>query len=158
MEFSDKYLCGGYNPVMADGKIPGKILAVDWGSKRIGLAISDETQTLARPLHVLEHISRAEDARRVIEAADQDGASLIIVGVTYSDENELSPSGRSAQRLAAEIEMQASIKLILWDEEFSTNVMKETMILTGSPRSKRSGHSDDKAAAIILQSYLDSNK
>lgn len=143
---------------MADGKNSGKVLAVDWGAKRIGLAISDESQTIARPLAVLKHTSRAEDAKRIQETADQNCVSLIIVGVTYSYENELSPSGRSAQRLAAEIEKQASIKLILWDEEFSTNVLKETMILTGSPRSKRSGHADDKAAAIILQSYLDSNQ
>ena len=47
---------------MADGKISGKVLAVDWGSKRIGLAISDESQTIARPLAVLKHTSRAEDA------------------------------------------------------------------------------------------------
>ena len=143
---------------MADGKNSGKVLAVDWGSKKIGLAISDETQTLARPLAVLEHTSRADDAKRVIEAAKQDGASLIIVGVTYNDENELSPSGRSAQRLAVEIENQSSIRVIMWDEDFSTKEMKETSILTGSPRIKRKGHSDDKAAAIILQSYLDSNQ
>ncbi len=81
---------------MADGKKSGKVLAVDWGANRIGLAISDVTQTIARPLAVFEHTSRAEDAKRIQVTADQNCVSMIIVGVTYSDENELSLSGCSA--------------------------------------------------------------
>ncbi len=133
----------------------GKVLAVDWGAKRIGLAVSDETRMLARSLTVIQHTSRVEDARRIIEIGKEVGATSLIIGVTYSDGNELSPSGRSSQRLAAEIEKQSDFRVVLWDEAFTTTDAQESLILTGTPRSKRVGHVDDKAAALLLQNYLD---
>jgi len=80
------------------------------------------------------------------------------VGITYSDNDELSPSGRSAQRLAEEIENQSTFKVLLWDEEFTTQKAKESMINSGLSRSKRRGHADDRAAAVLLQDYLDHMK
>lgn len=134
------------------------MLAIDWGAKRIGLAVSDPTGFLARPLAVIQHISREEDARRILEKGSEADIDAVIMGVTYMDKDELSPSGRSAQRLAAEIERQSTFKVILWNEDFTTQEAKETMIISGSSRSKRRGHADDKAAAILLQNYLNSQE
>jgi putative Holliday junction resolvase len=131
-----------------------RVLAVDWGAKRIGLAVSDPTGKLARPLAVIQHISREENARRILEKARDVKADAVIIGVTYTDGVELSPSGRSAQRLAEEIEMQSTYKVILWDEDFTTQEAKEAMIISGLSRTKRRGHADDHAAAMILQNYL----
>jgi putative Holliday junction resolvase len=80
------------------------------------------------------------------------------MGVTYADGDELSPSGRSAQRLAEEIEKQSTLKVILWDEDFTTREAKEAMINSGISCSKRRGHADDRAAAILLQNYLNTQK
>lgn len=130
-------------------------MAVDWGAKRIGLAISDETRSLARPLMVISHTSRKEDARRIVETAVAAGVDTIIMGVTYEEGSCLSPSGRSAQRLGEEIKSQSSLRVILRDEDFTTKKAKELSILTGQARGKRRGHSDDKAAALFLQEYLE---
>lgn len=143
---------------MMEIKESRKVLAVDWGAKRIGLAVSDPKGKLARPLAVIQHISREENARRILEKAREVEVDTIIMGVTYADGNELSPSGRSAQRLAEEIEKQSTFKVILWDEDFTTQEAKEVMINSGLSRSKRRGHADDRAAAIILQNYLKAQK
>jgi putative Holliday junction resolvase len=135
----------------------GRILAVDPGEKRIGLAISDPSGMLARPLRVIEHTSRAVDAAQIAaEAADQ-GAVRIIVGQAMDDEGIPSPEGRKAARLAEAIQAQTSLPVELWDESFSTQTARATRFEMGVTRKKRSGHMDDAAAAVILQGYLDAH-
>jgi putative Holliday junction resolvase len=141
-----------------DNKESRKVLAVDWGAKRIGLAVSDPAGKLARPLAVIQHISREDNARRILEKAREVEIDVIVMGVTYADGDELSPSGRSAQRLAEEIEKQSTFKVILWDEDFTTREAKEAMINSGISCSKRRGHADDRAAAILLHNYLNTQK
>ena len=141
-----------------DNLLKGRVIGVDWGAKRIGIAISDETCALARPLTVIQHTSRLNDAQRIIEMAAENQADTIITGIATTSEGELSPSGRSAQRLAAEIEKHSDLKVVLWDESFSTVDARESMVLSGKGRSKRHGHVDDKAAAILLQDFLNSQK
>ncbi|HUV15009.1 MAG TPA: Holliday junction resolvase RuvX [Pelolinea sp.] len=135
-----------------------KVLAVDWGSKRIGLAVSDSSATIAKPLCVIEHTSRKTDALSIIKKSLEVTAEIILVGVTYNDENLLTPSGRSAKRLAEEISKNSPKEIILWDEGFTTNDAKDLMFRAGKSRKKRQGHVDDIAAAVFLQKFLDSRK
>lgn len=139
-------------------KEANRVLAVDWGAKRIGLALSDPTRTIASPLTVINHRSRAEDAGVIVKNANEKGADLILVGVTYTAENELSPSGRSAMRLLEAIRELTSIEVQSWSEEGSTQAAKRSRIEMGLPKSKRKGHFDQIAAAIFLQTYLDEAK
>ena len=135
----------------------GRILAVDPGEKRIGLAISDPTAVIARPLRVILHTARAVDAAQVAAAAAEEGAVRIVVGQAMDDEGLPSPEGRKAARLAEAISLQTSLPVELWDESFSTQTARQTRIAMGVSRQKRSGHLDDLAAAVILQSYLDAH-
>ena len=135
----------------------GRILAVDPGEKRIGLAISDPTATIARPLRVILHSARALDAAQVASAAADEGAVRIVVGQALDDEGLPSPEGRKAARLAEAIAMQTNLPVELWDESFSTQTARQTRFAMGVSRQKRSGHLDDLAAAVILQSYLDAH-
>ena len=141
---------------MAEAK--KRVMGIDWGGKRLGLAISDETRTLARPLSVIQHTSRQENAQKILNLALQEDVGLIIIGVTYSPDGALSPSGRSAVRLKEEIEKQADIPIIVFDEADSTNQAKDNQIIMGSTRKKRRGHLDAHAAAIILHAYLNEVK
>lgn len=145
-----------YNPVdMESLRTTGRLLAVDWGEKKIGLAISDETQTLAKPLKVMKAGSRAENANKIVEFAEQNNCVRIIVGVSYDLEGNLSPSGRRGDRLAKEVRSKVTIPVLTVDESFSTNEALSHQIIIGAARKKRRGHLDDKAAAFFLQSYLD---
>lgn len=123
-----------------------RILAVDPGDKRHGLAISDPTGLIARPLLVLEHTSRAADAREIILAAENHEAGMILVGIPYDSEGMPGPQARKALRLVEALCETATIPILTWDESGSTQaalqIQKADQLL------------DARAAAVILQEYL----
>lgn len=135
-----------------------RILAVDPGSKNIGLALSDPTGTIANPLTIVKHVSRSEDAARIIQLAVEHQAELIIVGQALDDEGIPNFEGRKAARLAAALRAQTDLQVILWDESFSTLTAQSARCELGAPKRKRRGHIDDLAATVILQSYLDAQR
>lgn len=134
-----------------------RILAVDPGSKNIGIALSDPTGTIASPLGIIPHVSRAADAAAIAALAHEQGAALIVVGQALDEHGEPTFEGRRAARLAAAIRSQTELPVELWDESFSTSDARSAREALGSPRKKRRGHLDELAAAIILQSYLEAH-
>ena len=132
-----------------------KILAIDPGSKHIGLAISDPTGTISRPLLILHHRSRIEDNEKILSIALEEGVDTVIVGQSLEDDGEPSFEGRRSARMAESLKERLNIPIVLWNEGFSTLDARHTRIQAGGSRKKRRGHLDDVAAAIILQSYLD---
>ena len=135
-----------------------RILAVDHGEKRIGLALSDPTRTIASPLKVVEHVSRMIDAAQVAELALQNDVSLIVIGQSYDEEGKPNPAGRRAGRFADELKNQTDIPIELWDESFSTQIARAARIELGISKKKRAGHQDEFAAVVILQSYLEAHR
>lgn len=133
----------------------GKALAVDPGEVRIGIAISDETGTLARPLTILSHVSRAEDARRIRDLALETGAEVIVVGAALDSRGQVGAKARSAHRLVEALRSVSTLKIIPWDESHSTQIAAEYRILAGVKRKTRAKPIDALAAAVILQDYLD---
>lgn len=126
------------------------ILAVDPGEVRIGLAISDPTQTIARPLEVLKHRSRAADARAIAARAEQLGATVIVVGLALDSEGGVGPQARRALRLVEAVRQATCVPVETWDE-------------SGSTQAARRGRRDDplldaRAAAVLLQEYLDARR
>ena len=136
--------------------LPGRILAVDPGLKRIGLAVSDPTQTIATPLRVIHHVSRLVDAAQIAHIAADQQTVRIIIGCPLDSEGLPGPAARSAARVAEAIRAQTSLPVELWDESGSTRSAQAAAVEMGLPRRKRAGHLDEVAAAVILQSYLDS--
>ena len=132
-----------------------RMIGIDPGEKNIGIAISDPTGTLARPLEVLAHTNRQQDAAEIAEIALREQAVRIVVGQATDSEGRPNFSGRKAARLAAAIRDHTDLPVELWDESFSTQKARQSLIDLGVPRKERQGHHDAAAAAIILQSYLD---
>jgi len=133
-----------------------RVLAVDPGSRRLGVALSDETGTIANPLTVILHVSRPVDAASVAELADAHGAGLIVVGQSLDDDGRPTFEGRQAQRFAEALQAQTGIPVKLWDEAFTTQMARAARISLGVNRRRRAGHLDELAATVLLQDYLDS--
>lgn len=131
-----------------------RVLAVDPGAKRIGLAISDPTGTIANPLGVIEHVARTADAEAVVRKALEVSAELIVVGQSLDDDGNPTLEGRRAARLASTIRSLTEIPVVLWDEAFTTQDARAARQALNVKRHKRAGHLDDLAATILLQSYL----
>jgi putative Holliday junction resolvase len=135
-----------------------RILAVDHGEKRIGLAISDPTGTLASPLTVLKHVSRLLDAAQVATLAAENDAGLIVVGQSFDEDGNPNLAGRRAAKFAEALREQTPIPVELFDESFSTQDARAAVIELGLSRKKRAGHHDSLAAVMILRSYLEANR
>lgn len=135
----------------------GRILAVDPGDKRLGMAVSDPSGNIANPLTVIGHVSRTIDAGVIAQVASDHEAILIVVGQALDDEGEVGPRARKSQRLAEAIRQRTTIAVELWDESGSTHTALSARFEMGVSRKKRSGHLDELAATVILQSYLDAH-
>jgi putative holliday junction resolvase len=134
-----------------------KILAVDPGSKHIGLAISDQTGTIAGPLAVIEHVARQVDAAAVAGLARTNGAGLILVGQALGDDGLPTFEGRRSLRFAEALQTQTDLPVTLWDESLTTQDARLARVEMGVSRKNRRGHLDSLAATVLLQSYLDAN-
>ena len=132
-----------------------RILAVDPGEKRIGIALSDPTGTIANPLTTINHISRPIDSATIAQLAAENGADMIVIGQALDDENRPTHQGRRAARLATAIKQQTRLPVALWDETGSTAAARMARIEMNTSRRNRRGHLDDLAATYILQTYLD---
>ena len=133
-----------------------RILAVDHGEKRIGLALSDPTATIASPFKVIEHISRTLDAAQVANLAAENEVGLLVIGQSFDEEGKPNLAGRRAAKFADALKAQTEIPVVLWDESFSTQDARATRIEMGVSRKKRAGHLDELAAVMILKSYIES--
>lgn len=132
-----------------------RILAVDPGEKRIGVALSDPTGTIANPLTVIRHTSRINDAARIAQMVTFHEVDLIVIGQSLDENGQPTFEGRRAGRFADVLHTQTDTPIILWDESFSTQDARSARINMNVSRRKRSGHLDELAATVILQSYLE---
>jgi putative Holliday junction resolvase len=132
-----------------------KILAVDPGLKKIGLAVSDPTGTVARGLAVLEHGSLQQDCVRILEVAHCEKAERILVGSSHEAGTRMNEQTRFTHKLLASLRAAASIPVTLVNESFSTHRALEVRIERGNRRKARRAADDALAAAAFLQEYLD---
>jgi putative Holliday junction resolvase len=135
-----------------------RILAVDHGEKRIGLALSDPTATLASSLTVIKHVSRLMDAAQVANLASEKEVGLIVIGQSFDEDGNPNLAGRRSAKFAEALKEQTQIPVELFDESFSTQDARATIIEMGFSRKKRAGHHDSLAAVMILRSYIDAYK
>jgi len=135
-----------------------RVLAVDHGEKRIGLALSDPTATIVSPFKVIDHVSRLMDAAQVANLAEENEVGLVVIGQSFDEEGLPNLAGRRAAKFAEALQEQTQIPIVLWDESFSTQDARAARIEMGVSRKKRAGHHDSLAAVVILQSYLESKK
>src|SRR5215813_11737033 len=111
-----------------------RIMAVDHGEKRIGLALSDPTATIASPYKVIEHISRIMDAAQVANLASENEVGLIVIGQSFDEEGHPNLAGRRAAKFAEALKEQTTIPVVLWDEAFSTQDARAAQIEMGFSR------------------------
>ena len=147
----------GHIPVApAKESKPGRILALDYGRKRIGLAISDELRLTARPLATLTRTNRQNDFRRLREVCRGQEIARIIVGHPVHMTGEASPMADEAARFTERLRKEIGVEVELLDERLTSWEAKQTVGETrSSSRRKRREPLDDVAAAVLLRDYLE---
>lgn len=132
-----------------------RILAIDHGTKRVGLALSDETGTIAQPLQFLSAEPAATLPQRLKEIADERKVEEIIVGLPRNMNGTYGPAAEKAREFVASLKQVLTVPIRTWDERLTTVQANRFLINSGMRREKRKERVDQTAAAILLQSYLD---
>jgi putative Holliday junction resolvase len=136
----------------------GRILCIDYGEKRIGLALSDELAITAQPLGKIE-ASRDEDRiKELAKVVTENEVVEVLVGLPLTLKGDVSHAGARVRSFARDLNRQLCLPVVTWDERLSTKQGEQILIEAGMSRKKRKGVVDSVAAAIILQSYLDARR
>ena len=133
-----------------------RILGLDYGTRRIGAALSDPSRTIATPLEVYERTTRERDARHYRELVAEEDIERIVVGLplhTGGGESELSRQARAFGRWLKEV---TGRPVVFADERYTTRQAEEILLAHGFRRKGRNQRRDMLAAQILLQAYLDS--
>ncbi|MFO7547243.1 MAG: Holliday junction resolvase RuvX [Acidimicrobiia bacterium] len=134
--------------------ILGRVLALDPGERRIGVAISDPLRITAQPLMVIDRNLQAplDVIREVIESRDVDE---IVVGLPVPLRGGEGPAAMAARAFADEVRAATGLPVTLVDERFSTHTAEQAMLEGGARRATRRASRDKVAAAVILRSFLE---
>ncbi len=146
---------GGNRSTGSPARERRRILALDYGRKRIGLALSDELRLTAQPLQTLARKNRADDIRRLREICREQGVARIIVGHPVHMTGEAGTMAEEAARFAARLKKELGIEVELLDERLTSWEAEQTVAGTRSPRGRGRAPLDDVAAAILLREYLE---
>jgi len=140
----------------------GKVIGVDWGAARIGLAVSDVTQTLATPHSTVHTKDKGRQIKDVVALAESLEAVGFVVGLPLQLDGEVGDSARSSTKYADKLGQVSGLPVDRTDERFSSAEAEERLIASGSRKRKRGesmqqwkGRLDAAAAAVLLQEWLD---
>lgn len=132
-----------------------RILALDVGDKRIGIAVSDPTGLLASAERVLTRVSRDRDLAAVAALVSEYEAEAIVVGLPLHLSGRSGEQAERVRRFVERLSPHISVPVIFWDERLSTKGAQQLLIEAGLRPAQRAARLDAAAAAVILQSYLD---
>jgi len=133
-----------------------RVLSLDVGEKRIGIALSDPSGTIAQGLRLYTTTgSRSRDIAAIGELVRELGVSRVVVGLPKNLDGSLGPRAQEMMRFAEILERQSGVPVDLWDERFTTDEAHRIFDMASVKRKKRRGSIDIMAAQIILQGYLD---
>ena len=132
-----------------------RVLGIDIGKERVGLAVSDPQGVIASGLGYLERKSFFDKVIRLIE---KEKIEEIVVGIPYRLDGSLGPSAEKAISFLKELEKMVDIPIKKWDERLTTKLANRYLLLADLSRKKRKKNIDKLSAQIILQDYLNSQE
>lgn len=133
-----------------------RLLALDIGGRRIGVAVSDELGMIASPVATID--ARGDIAAEVQVLMDRYEVSRVVVGLPIGMSGKEGPQATEVRAVAEKLEKQLAIEIVYSDERLSSAVANQALIGQGTRREKRKQHIDAMAAAVILQGYLDNQR
>lgn len=132
----------------------GRLLGLDIGERRIGVAVCDETRTLARPLLTLTRASKREDFARILMLCREHQIDQIIAGLPRTLRGDEGRQAQRVRRYADELSAAIDVPVEFWDERYSS-VEAQERLAASNRKARAKGDIDAAAAAIILQEYID---
>lgn len=135
--------------------MPSRILALDHGTKRIGVALSDELRWTAQPLETFERRTPDRDIAHIQDLVRTHDVGQVLLGLPLRLNGEEGPAVQAVHEFVARLGEALPVPIVTWDERMTTKAAEELLIAADVSRKKRKGVVDRVAAAILLQSYLE---
>jgi len=136
---------------------PGcRVLALDFGQKRMGIAVSDSLLMIAHGRDTLQYRSQRELFERLQALIREERVGLIVVGMPHRMDGSEGEMSRTVRSFITELQERTSLPVVAWDERLSSRQAERALIEMGTSRRRKRGAVDKLAAIFILQSYLDS--
>lgn len=135
-----------------------RVLAVDYGEKRIGLAVSDELGITASPLMTLTRRSDEEAIQQIAQLASKLKVKQIVVGLPRRTDAQEGEMERKVKAFAEKLKQAVSVPVALFDERFTTRIAEQVLLEADLSRRKRKQVRDRLAAVILLQSFLEAQR
>jgi putative Holliday junction resolvase len=135
-----------------------RVMCLDVGDRRIGVAMSDPTGLIASPREVVYRSDDESAYNAIARLAGQYQAEEMVIGMPYSLSGAIGPAAEKVKAFAEELARRVTIKIITWDERMTTIAADRAMRETGVKKQRQNNLRDAIAAALILQSYLDSRR
>jgi putative Holliday junction resolvase len=132
-----------------------RILALDLGERRVGVALSDPDGIMAQPLVQLEPRGRRELVAAVARLVEEHGAGRVVAGIPLLPDGTRGEQARRAQAVVKALREALKAPVVEWDERFSTQEAEQALREAGLKPRRRRERLDKAAAAVILQAYLD---
>lgn len=132
-----------------------RLLGLDVGDKRVGIALSDETATLATGLDTLERVGPKKDLKAIAALVREHEVSDVVVGLPRKLDGTLGEQAQKVLQFMDELRDVVKVPVVSWDERFTSSMATQALIEGGVSRRARKGVVDKVAATLILQSYLD---
>jgi putative Holliday junction resolvase len=136
----------------------GRILGVDYGRRRVGLALSDPTGMLASSLKTLNVEGPKQAVAGITAAAREAQAVEIVIGLPLNMDGSHGPMAQEAAEFARRLEAASGLPVKLWDERLTTGMAERVLLDADLSRERRKAVRDKLAAQLILQGYLDSRQ
>src|SRR5262245_4105434 len=133
-----------------------RVLAIDYGSKRMGVALSDEMKLIAQPLEFIPSQPFDQFVARLKQLIREKEVELILVGLPRNMDGSYGPAALRVQEFVAVLKSAVTVPLQTWDERLTSAQANKFLISAQVRRARRKEKVDQTAAAILLQSYLDS--
>ena len=141
------------DPAARTARPSGRTLGIDYGRKRVGIALSDGLGLAAHPFEVLA--AGPDLTARLAELALENDVTRIVIGLPVSLDGSEGPSAGAARRFAERLTESLDTPVVLYDERFTSRIAEEALLEGGVSRAGRRSRVDKVAAAIMLQGYLD---
>ena len=135
-----------------------RLLGLDVGDKTIGVALSDESATLASGLHTIRRTGLKRDLHELAGLAQDREVGTVVVGLPRSLDGSEGPQARKVLAFVEALKRAVEVPVVTWDERFTTVAAENALIEGGVSRGRRKGLVDKVAAVLILQNYLDYRK
>ena len=133
----------------------GRVMAIDYGDKRVGLALSDPTRTIASPLgHIIRRAGKRPPLAEIVRRATENEVKALVLGLPLDQEGDDTPRATEVRDIAAELEKRTGMPVTLVDERYTTAAALRTVREMGGSTRGRKGDVDALAATILLQHAL----